>query len=107
MYSATTRKSFLDPDPHHPVTQDLAITGLEKMSIGIEDAVRCYTLGSAFSIRQEDRLGSLEPGKLADFVVVDIDPFQQNLTCLRDAQRAVRDTWMSGVKVWRRDASQD
>lgn len=107
MYSATTRKSFLDPDPHHPVTQDLAITGLEKMSIGIEDAVRCYTLGSAFSIRQEDRLGSLEPGKLADFVVVDIDPFQQNLTCLRDAQRAVRDTWMSGVKVWRRDVSQD
>jgi hypothetical protein len=39
-----------------------------------EEALQAYTLGSHYSLHAEDRLGSLEPGKLADFVVLSGDP---------------------------------
>lgn len=38
-----------------------------------EEAVRAHTMGGATVIGQADRLGSIEPGKLADFVVLDRD----------------------------------
>jgi hypothetical protein len=38
-----------------------------------EQAIRFYTWNNAFLMRMEDRLGSVEPGKLADFIVVDRD----------------------------------
>ncbi len=40
-----------------------------------EEAVRVFTLGSARLAHQEDKKGSLEPGKHADFAVYDVDPF--------------------------------
>jgi len=39
-----------------------------------EEAVRVFTLGSARLAHQEDKKGSLEPGKHADFAVYDVDP---------------------------------
>src|SRR5688500_12739980 len=39
-----------------------------------EEAIRAYCLGSAYAGHVEDRLGSLEVGKLADFVVLSGDP---------------------------------
>jgi len=41
----------------------------------VEDAVRAYTLGAAYAVGLEDRLGSLTPGKLADLIVLDRDIF--------------------------------
>ena len=38
-----------------------------------EEALRAFTLGAAHAEFQEDRRGSLEPGKLADFVVLSRD----------------------------------
>jgi predicted amidohydrolase YtcJ len=38
------------------------------------DALGLYTRGSAYAMHAEDELGSLEPGKLADFVVLDGSP---------------------------------
>ena len=43
--------------------------------IGIADAVRHYTLGSAYAEFADDRKGSLEVGKLADLVVLSRDLF--------------------------------
>jgi predicted amidohydrolase YtcJ len=42
--------------------------------LGREEAVRVFTLGSARLAHQEDKKGSLEPGKHADFAVYDVDP---------------------------------
>ncbi len=39
-----------------------------------EEAVRVWTIGSARLAHQEDKKGSLEPGKHADFVAYDADP---------------------------------
>lgn len=50
-----------------PIGDDQALT--------VEEAVRAHTIDAAFSIRAEDRLGSIEAGKLADLVVIDGDPF--------------------------------
>ena len=38
------------------------------------EVLRAATLGSATAIGRQDELGSLEPGKYADFVVLDANP---------------------------------
>jgi predicted amidohydrolase YtcJ len=43
--------------------------------ITLEQAVECYTLGSAYAERAEDRKGSLTAGKLADLVMLSHDIF--------------------------------
>jgi predicted amidohydrolase YtcJ len=43
--------------------------------VTIEEAVRAHTIDAAFSIRAEDRLGSIEIGKHADLTVIDGDLF--------------------------------
>ncbi|HEY7524360.1 MAG TPA: amidohydrolase family protein, partial [Candidatus Limnocylindrales bacterium] len=44
-------------------------------ALTIEEAVRAYTIDAARSFFVDDAVGSLEPGKLADLVVLDGDPF--------------------------------
>ena len=43
----------------------------EKLTV--HSSLQAYTYGSAFAADREAELGSLEPGKLADFVVIDRD----------------------------------
>lgn len=43
--------------------------------ITVEEAVRAHTIDAAFSLFAEDRLGSIEAGKLADLTVIDGDLF--------------------------------
>lgn len=45
----------------------------QRLTVG--EAVHAYTLGAAYAVGLEDRLGSLSPGKLADLVVLDRDIF--------------------------------
>ena len=42
--------------------------------IDVEDALRAITLGAAFTLRLDHLVGSIEPGKYADFAVLDDDP---------------------------------
>ncbi|GAB4451937.1 MAG: amidohydrolase [Armatimonadaceae bacterium] len=50
----------------HPWSPDEKLT--------VEEALEAYSLGSAYALHAEDRVGSLEVGKLADFVVLSDDP---------------------------------
>jgi len=47
-----------------------------EQKITVEEAVRAFTVGSAFAEFQEETKGTLTPGKLADFVVLDRDIFR-------------------------------
>ncbi|MCI0638159.1 MAG: amidohydrolase [Gemmataceae bacterium] len=63
-----------------------------------EDALRLYTIHNAYINREEKEKGSLEPGKLADFIVIDRD----YMTCPLDsvAQTRVLTTVVGGKVVY-------
>lgn len=64
IYAAVTRRTTdgANPDGWVPAQR-----------ITVEEALRAYTAGNAYAGFQEDRLGTIEPGKLADFVVLSGD----------------------------------
>ncbi len=66
-------------------------------------ALSAYTRGAAYAGFAEDRIGSLEPGKWADFILVDRDPAAVDAQSL--ARIEVIETWVAGKKVWQRTAS--
>jgi len=65
-------------------------------------ALSAYTRGAAYANFAEDRIGSLEPGKWADFVIVDRDPTKVDVSSLENTQ--VVETWVGGKRVWQRAA---
>jgi hypothetical protein len=52
--------------------------------IGVERALRAVTIDAAYVLGKERELGSLEPGKHADFAVLEQDPFEVDPRDLRD-----------------------
>jgi len=65
-----------------------------------EETLHSFTLAAAYAAHQEDRLGSLEPGKWADFIVVDRDFFAIPVAEIDDIQ--VVQTWVGGELVYER-----
>ena len=69
--------------------------GEERMSL--EEALASFTINAAYAGHQETHLGTLEPGKKADFILLDRDIFTQSPTQLWQTQ--VQETWVDGVRV--------
>jgi len=88
LFIATTRRSALDPTlpPNEP-----------KNSLPLLDSISYATAHAAWSCFAEDRLGSIAPGRLADFVVVDPDVTESDPEQLLDA--AVVRTVVGGRSV--------
>ncbi len=87
MWIAVTREARWMDEPLHP-----------GQSVSRERALRLYTINNAYLTFEEAEKGSLEPGKLADFIVVDRDL----LTCPEDEIREVRvmETYLGGRRVF-------
>jgi predicted amidohydrolase YtcJ len=61
-------------------------------------ALYAYTRGAAYAGFAEEKIGGLEPGKWADFVIVDRDLSQASPHDL--GRTEVLETWVAGKKVW-------
>ncbi len=68
-----------------PGNPDAPVQPRESERLGIDALIRGYTCDAAYQLRLEDEIGSLEVGKLADFVVLernifDVDPYEIHRT---------------------------
>jgi predicted amidohydrolase YtcJ len=70
-------------------------------AITLEEAIDIYTRQGARAMMMEDRIGSLEPGKLADFIVLERNLFDIPIDEVADT--SVSQTWFEGKLVHEAD----
>jgi predicted amidohydrolase YtcJ len=68
--------------------------------LSFAQALAAFTRGAAYAGFAEQKIGALEPGKWADFILVDRDPTAVDAQAL--ARTQVLETWVAGKKVWER-----
>ncbi len=91
IYAAVTRRTIDEKQPGGWVPEQ---------KITVDEALRAYTLGAAYAEFAEAEKGSLERGKLADFVVIDRDLTRIPPETIRDAR--VMMTLVGGQVVFNR-----
>ena len=62
------------PTPSMPMILSLACT---QMKMSPTEAITASTLNAAYSLNRGDKIGSLEPGKLANFVIFDCEDYRE------------------------------
>ena len=72
----------------------------EEEALTVMEALRGYTLYGAWLSFEEDRKGSIEPGKLADMIVLDQDILTVDPDHIMDIN--VEQTWLGGKLVYER-----
>ncbi len=86
--TAVTRRTQKEPD--------YALAPWE--AVTVESAIRAVTSESAWQLNSDHEVGSLEPGKFADFVILESDP--RRVTPSQISEIAVLETWMNGQPVY-------
>ncbi|MDO6413075.1 amidohydrolase [Sphingomonas sp. BIUV-7] len=71
---------------------------LPEQKLTLTQAFAAFTIGAAYAAKAEDKVGSLEPGHYADFILVDRDPFAVDPAALRETK--VLETWVGGQRAW-------
>lgn len=77
IYAAVTRRTLDDKNPNGWIPEQ---------KISVEETVRAFTWGSAYAEFQENVKGTLEVGKLADFVIISDDIFTIDPVKIKDAK---------------------
>jgi imidazolonepropionase-like amidohydrolase len=70
-----------------------------KEGMSRKTALEALTINGAKMLDLDDRVGSLEPGKHADFLILSGDPFS--------VYTHIEQTWIEGEKVWDRSNPED
>lgn len=89
LYFAVTRKTLENPP---------AEGWYSNQALSVQEALKAMTVTNAYGAFQEDRIGSLETGKRADFVVLDKDPTQIDPSQLKNIR--ITATWVDGEAVY-------
>lgn len=87
LWTTQTRVPRWQSGPIHP-----------EQIISRQQALALYTINNAWLTFEEKEKGSLETGKLADFIVIDRDILACPVDEIRDIQ--VRETWVGGKRVY-------
>ena len=93
IYAAATRRTL---DGKHPDGW------VPEQKITVAEAIRAYTMGSAYASFDEQIKGSIEPGKLADMVVVSDDIL--SIPAVEIEMTRVDTTVFDGKVIYRRSA---
>jgi predicted amidohydrolase YtcJ len=72
---------------------------LPEQRLTLEQALAAFTRTAAFAGFAEDRIGSLERGKYADFVLIDRDIFAGASPAEIRATKVI-ETWVAGQRAW-------
>lgn len=91
IYAAVTRRTLDDKNPGGWYPE-------QKISVG--QALKCYTINNAYAGFQENKLGVLRKGMLADFVVLDENIFEIDPEKIKDV--TVMKTVINGKQVYRK-----
>lgn len=77
IYAAVTRRTVDEKNPGGWIPEQ---------KVSVEEAIKCYTLNSAFASFQEKVKGSIEVGKLADLIVLSDDILTIDPIKIKDAK---------------------
>lgn len=77
LYAAVTRRTLDDKNPDGWIPEQ---------KISVEEAIKCYTLNSAYAAFEENIKGSIEVGKLADLIVLSDDILTIDPVKIKDAE---------------------
>ena len=77
LYAAVTRRTLDDKNPNGWIPEQ---------KISIEDAIKCYTINSAYAAFEENTKGSIEVGKLADLIILSEDILTIDPVKIKDAK---------------------
>jgi predicted amidohydrolase YtcJ len=92
LYSAVTREDHQGKPPGGWFPdQDMTLT----------EALRAFTLDAAYAEHAEKTLGTLEPGKWADFILIDHDIFKDAPSKIWNTK--VLQTWVGGKQIYAAD----
>ncbi|TJY36136.1 amidohydrolase [Pontimicrobium aquaticum] len=89
IYAAVTRRTLDDKNPEGWVAEQ---------KITVEQALTAYTKNAAYSSFEENIKGTLESGKLADFVIINGDLTTVNPNNIKDLK--ILETYVGGKKVY-------
>ena len=64
--------------------------------VSVDDAIRAVTIDAAYQMMSDHEVGSLEAGKLADFVVLEKNPRTTAPAQIADIK--VLETWVGGQR---------
>lgn len=86
LHAAITRQNRQDQPPGG---------WIKEQAISIEQAFKAFTLDAAYAAHQEKVIGTLTPGKWADFILIDQDIF--NVPAGQLWKTKVLETWIGGL----------
>jgi predicted amidohydrolase YtcJ len=81
-------------------TRDGQIVG-KTNKISVEQGLRSLTINAAWQIKMENKIGSIKPGKYADFVIIDQNPMMVDPEKIKDIH--VLQTIVNGNTVYKKD----
>lgn len=68
--------------------------------ISINNALKAITIDAAYQLKMDDKIGSVEAGKYADFAIVNQNPMKTDAYKIRDIE--VNETWVNGQQVFKK-----